>query len=323
MPPVNRHEKQQPPPIQNATSPEHKKELLVHTHSYTKSLDFEDTSRRAIRRPGSAPHRRSDRNIKAKSAHFPSEKELFQSQNLPLGYADVPSSSSIIHGRKSIANCCPGIASYQYKRESSFRHSSEDLRGNDILDIGSRKSQTLPAHQMREAAKKFHQDLMRKDPKFRFSLTAGDSSSVRPAHLGSFTGDSSESSVGSSQDMLHTIDLSRRASGPTFFTRASSTSSLVDSPPAHQDSSYAGVDEDNSILSRLLREQRLNSGGSLVRIEEEARSPRGKTFKNRDGTLSSNIGQPEETQKSGTRTMSIQTDFVYGDANKHEASPRR
>ncbi len=258
--------------------------------------------------------------MKAKSAHFPSEKELFQSQNLPLGYADVSSSSTSIHGRKSIGMCAP---SYQYKKESSFRHSSEDLRPSDLKDAAIRKAVTLPANKMREAAKKFHQDLMRKDPKFRYSLSTGEPS-TRPAHLGSFTGGSSGSSVGSSQDMLNTIDLSRRASGPTFFTRASSTSSLLDSPTSHQDNVYSPADEDdNSILSRLIREQRMNSGGNLVRIEEEARSPRSKTAKNRDGVLTSDIEEPKSSGSSKTRTMSIQTDFVCEASAKNEVSQPR
>ena len=178
------------------------------------------------------PNRRSNRRIRPKSAHFPSEEEKSEAQNLPLGYGAVSTNNRMIHGRKSIATCAPS-AERLYKKESSFRHSSEDLcliESKDLAGRSERKSATLPANQMREAAKRFHQELMRKDPKFRYSF--GQMEPVaRPAHLGSSTGGSSSSSLSSSQDQLNTADQARRLSnGPSVFSRACSTSSLDSSP---------------------------------------------------------------------------------------------
>eukprot|EP00795_Rhopilema_esculentum_P000342 gene342-10002_t len=294
-------------------------EPLRPCHAHTKSLPLENTEgpRRDIRRPGSAPHRRSNRQIRPKSAHFASEEENTDSQNLPLGYAAVQS-SRLVHGRKSIATTAPS-ASALYKKESSFRHSSEDLRPSvDTLRWG-KKASTLPANQMREAAKRFHKELMKKDPKFRYSLNAAELP-ARPAHLGSSTGGSSGSSLGSSQDQLNNGELPRRSSGPNVFTRACSTSSL-DSSPGHPDSMPSPNDEDNTIMSRLLREQRLSSNGNLKRIEEEARSPRSKTSP-REGSLSSSE-TVEPSEDPGKRTISIQTDFTPTASRKRELFTER
>ena len=174
--------------------------------------------------------RRSVGKVRPKSAHLPSEGENSEPQYLPLGYEAVPNTHRASHGRKSIATCAPSTDSL-YKKEASFRHSSEDLRPNETLVARSeRKSSTLPANQMREAAKKFHQELMRKDPKFRYSI--GQMEPIaRPVHHGSSAGGSSSSSLNSSQDQLNTVDQVRRLSnGPSVFSRACSTTSLDLSP---------------------------------------------------------------------------------------------
>ena len=202
------------------------------SHSRTKSLPVENFEgpRREIRRPGTAPHRRSLGRARPKSAHLPSEEGNSGAQYLPLGYAAVPANDRICHGRKSIASCHPNTENL-YKKEASFRHSSEDLRQNENFAIRpDRKSSTLPANQMREAAKKFHQELMRKDPKFRYSFGQIDPLS-RPVHHGSSAGGSSSSSLNSSQDQINNADQARRLSnGPTVFSRACSTTSLDSSP---------------------------------------------------------------------------------------------
>ena len=285
------------------------------THSYTKSLPLEnmDFIKRDIRRPGSAPNRRSDRKIRAKSAHFPSEQELMEAQNLPLGYGEVPAAANrVVHGRKSIASCAP-TSTALYKKES-FRHSSEDLRSQGQVPKWAKKSATLPANQMREAAKRFHKELMKKDPKFRYSLSTVEPV-ARPGHLGSYTGGSSGSSVGSSQDHLNATESTRRSSGPSAFNRACSTSSL-DSSPGPQELLPSPADEEgDSILSRLLREQRLSNNGNLNRIEEEARSPRSKGSPRAGMLTSSQSVETESHDASGQRTISIQTNFV-ADAQK-------
>ena len=215
-----------PPSVSNEVSSE------IPNHSRTKSLpaDNVELPRRDIRRPGGAPNRRSSGRIRPKSAHLPSERENSEPQYLPLGYEPVSTNSRIIHGRKSIASCAPS-ASDLYGKEASFRHSSEDLRPHEIFATKSeRKSLTLPANQMREAAKRFHLELMKKDPKFRYSIGPVDPH-ARPVHLGSSAGGSSSSSLSSSQDQLNTADQARKLSnGPNVSSRGCSTTSLDSSP---------------------------------------------------------------------------------------------
>jgi len=291
-------------------------------HSRTKSLPVENFEgpRREIRRPGTAPNRRSLGRARPKSAHLPSEEGNSGAQYLPLGYAAVPTNDRICHGRKSIASCHPNAESL-YKKEASFRHSSEDLRQNENFAIRSdRKSSTLPANQMREAAKKFHQELMRKDPKFRYSFGQIDSLS-RPIHHGSSAGGSSSSSLSSSQDQINTADQARRLSnGPTVFSRACSTTSL-DSSPGVQEAPTMPTDDDNTILSRLLREQRTTNSSNLVCIEEEARSPRGKSRAFSEIECSHDAVEADE--RKGRRTISIQTDFIPQVSKKRESFSKR
>ena len=81
------------------------------------------------------------------------------------------------------------------------------------------------------------------------------------------------------------------------------------------------TDDDNTIISRLLREQRMNNNGNLVRIEEEARSPRGKSL------VTSEVVERQETIETdeikGKRTISIQTDFVSTISKKRESFSKR
>ena len=75
------------------------------------------------------------------------------------------------------------------------------------------------------------------------------------------------------------------------------------------------TDDDNTILSRLLREQRINSNSNLVRIEEETRSPRGKTIES---------GKTMETdEKKGNRSIIMQTEFSSEVSTKREKCSER
>lgn len=292
-------------------------------HSHTQSLPSENsiTPKRDLRRPGVVPHRHSNRRIRPKSAHFPSEEDSSETQNLPLGYGPVPSNNRIAYGRKSIASSTPSADNGRNfcKKESAFRHSSEDVRATECKEFAARperKSSTLPASQMREAAKRFHQELMRKDPKFRYSIGQIDPA-TRTSLLGSSTGDSSSSSLSSSQDQLNSADSSRRLSnGPSYSSRACSTSSL-DSSPGPQEILTSQGDDDNTILSRLLREQRVNNNGNLVRIEEEVRSPRARNVVANEASETA-----EEDSSKGRRTISIQTEFFPEDSKKVEINKR-
>ena len=80
------------------------------------------------------------------------------------------------------------------------------------------------------------------------------------------------------------------------------------------------TDDDNTILSRLLREQRQNNS-NLVRIEEEARSPRGRTL------VVSETMESQETieidEKKGRRSISIQTDYFPEVSRKRESFSNR
>lgn len=300
-------------------SPEERVKQSNHVH--TKSLPNEngDAPRRELRRPGNVPNRRSHHRTRPKSAHFPSEDQNSEAQNLPLGYGAVSSYNRLAHGRKSIATCAPSAINMDTtdKRESSFRHSIEDLRPNENREF-ARKSSTLPANQMREAAKKFHQELMKKDPKFRYSI--GQIEQIARPHLSSSTGGSSSSSLSSSQDQLNVDSTRRLSNGPSLSSRACSTSSL-DSSPGPQDPLTSPSEEDNTILSRLLREQRINSNGSLVRIEEEARSPRGKaSVANETVETQATIATDENR---GKRTISIQTDDIPEISKKDDMFSKR
>ena len=81
------------------------------------------------------------------------------------------------------------------------------------------------------------------------------------------------------------------------------------------------TDDDNTILSRLLREQRTTNSSNLVCIEEEARSPRGKSRAFSEIECSHDAVEADE--RKGRRTISIQTDFIPQVSKKRESFSKR
>ena len=275
-------------------------EQITHSHSHTRSLPIKlnEPFRSRPGRPTSAPNRRAARNEKAKSAYYPSEEERNESPTPPP--PPRYSRSELLRSFRS---------SEQYSYESKATKDITNVRGSSdsLQDYSLRagKSATLPASQMREAGKKYFEQVMKTRPGYRLSLGQMETGSQFQRTPSFGAGSSKTNSVNAENTPPScSPDISRPVNEhKKLCNRSSSTTSLGSTSGYSTTSNYSEVfnarDDDNTIMSRLIREQRLNGGGSgLVKIEEEVRM-------SKKHSVSTGVSTAPLT-----RTISIQTDPV-------------
>lgn len=194
-----------------------------------------------------------------KSAHYYESEEAASKQEAP----SVPQRYSTSDIMRSFRNK-GGYQSASFEQQNVFipSYSSEDLRNVSKDDIikgrASSSAKNDSANELRQAANRYHQELMKNYPKFRHSIAMNDTSGKLPRKVSS-----------PAEDAFARGDPHRATIATASNARVPRSYSANDSLEIKGIQDALSKSHDNSMMSRLLRDQ---NQASLVKIEEESKA---------------------------------------------------